>query len=217
MKLLVILISHEFTCDYCGNIKILNDYLAGIKDVTVHYGGVSSTDDFHNVENLISFKYKMVNPKLQMSKMFHFINEYKSEFDYDWYIKIRPDVKLLEPFNFEILSDTAINARARNYTGPKKIKYGLSVNGEGSAWGHIDCCFCNDKEVYLELDDIFYIFHQNVINIGAFDNDSYIDSLERHNEGTQKYIFDSRGIPQNVIGLHIEFTKYNVFSGHVNM
>lgn len=217
MKVLVIIIGYELKNEHCPNIQILNDYLVNLTDVSVDYAGVLSVDDFHKVENIISFKYKMISPKFQLSKMCNFISEYKEELNYDWYIKIRPDMKLLEPFHFEAFSDSAINARARNYTGPKKIKYGLSVNGEGTSWGHIDCCFYNENELYVELDDNIYIFHDNIVKKGAFDNDNYVDSLHYNHEGTHKYLYDSRNIPTNVIGINTVCITHNVFSGDINM
>ena len=93
-----------------SNINILNNYLKKYEDSVVDYCGISNSDDFYNYENIISFKYKIINPKQQFSKICDFITQYKAELDYDWFIKIRPDIKLLEPINFEVLSDTAISS-----------------------------------------------------------------------------------------------------------
>ena len=97
----------------------------------VDFCGISSYDDFSAYESVITFKYKIINPVRGMSKICDFITKYKDQLDYDWFVKSRPENKLLEPIQFGLLLDNAINARARVYRGPKKIKYGCSVNGEG--------------------------------------------------------------------------------------
>ena len=193
------------------NIKIINDYLK--KDNIVEYCGISNSDDFSNYESVISFKYKMINHKFQLSKMCDFITEYKNDLDYDWYIKIRPDLRLLEKINFETLSDTSINARARVYNGPKKILYGMSVNGDG-IWKHIGNCYYDDCEKETVLDDMMYIFHHNVILMNAFEK---FEVDERENEWLHTNIWKSRNINLNVIGIYVENTTHKIYSGNVNI
>jgi hypothetical protein len=90
-------------------------------DMQVEYCGISNQNDFHTYEAIIPFKYTLINTKQQFSKLCDFITDYKSELDYDWYMKIRPDINLLEQIPFNTLLDRAINARARVYFGPKKL------------------------------------------------------------------------------------------------
>ena len=92
MKLLIIISSHELHINWSDNIKILNDY-AKLLNIEVDYCGISNQDNFHNYEDIIKFKYKIINTKQQFSKLCDFITDYKSEMDYDWYMKIRPDMK----------------------------------------------------------------------------------------------------------------------------
>ena len=125
MKILVIICSNEMNVNNIDNIKIINEYLK--KNNIVEYCGISNNDDFSNYESVISFKYKMINHKFQLSKICDFITDYKTELQYDWYMKIRPDIKLLENINFNMLCENSINARARVYYGPKQIKYGNSL------------------------------------------------------------------------------------------
>ncbi len=183
-------------------------------DMEVDYCGISNNDDFHNYESIIPFKYKIVNTKRQFSKICDFITDKKSELDYDWYMKIRPEVKLLEQINFDILSKNAVNARARIYHGPKKIKYGMSVNGEG-IWKNIGDCYYSEHEHNISLDDMLFIFHKNILHMNAFEK--LEPKLMYENEGFQTNVYNIRKIPLNVIGIYLEFTKNNTFSGDINM
>lgn len=211
-KLLIIICSHTLDIKYIDNIKILNDYTK-LLNMEIDYCGISSNDDFHNYETIISFKYKIVNSSLQFSKLCDFITDYNSELDYDWYMKIRPDVKLLENINFDNISENAVNARARAYIGPKSIKWGSTVNGEGK-FKHIVACYYGYTEEKVLLDDMLFIFHRNIIKMGAFNK---IQSFNRNNEWTMQYIYKLRNIPRNVIGINLYNTSLHSFSGHINI
>lgn len=214
MKVLIIICGDTFHVNDSDNIKILNDYINS-SNIEVDYCGISSNNDFSNYEHVISFKYKILNTSYQLTKICDFITDYKSELDYDWYIKIRPDIKLLENINFHMLSENSINARARVYNGPFQIKYGMSVNGEG-CWSNIGQRQYADTEHNIILDDQLYIFHKNVIENNGF------DKIDKNNRGHQHEtfhteIFNDRKIPLNVIGIYVCFTKYNVFSGNTQV
>jgi hypothetical protein len=211
MRLLIIISSHELNEKWYDNIIILNDYMK-MQDIEVDYCGISSQNDFHHYESIISFTYKILSHRQQFRKVFDFIHENKSKLNYDWYMKIRPDVKLLENIDFTTLSTNAVNARARVYYGPKKIKYGMSVNGEG-IWKNIgDCYHCENERVIL--DDQIYMFTDTVIKMNAFEP----FHEDRHqSEWAFTYLLLSRNIPMNVIGIPMVLTKYNTYSGHINM
>jgi hypothetical protein len=113
-----------------------------------------------------------------------------------------------------MLSENAINARARVYTGPRKIKYGMSINGEGP-WKNIGDCLYDETEHNVVLDDVLYIFHKNTIQNNAFEK--IPTSTETQNEWLHARIFNERKIQFNVIGIHLCFTRHNSFSGHINM
>jgi len=211
MKILIIIISNEMNINNKLNIEILNNYLHSIDDIVVEYCGISSNDDFINYEDIIKFKYKNINSKEQFSKICDFITDNKNILDYDWYIKIRPDIKLLENINFDILSNTAINAIARLYVGHKQIKNGMSVNGDGP-WKDIRDCYYDTYEKYIILDDMLYIFHNNVIHKDAFDK---ISETIRESEWIHTKHWVERNIELNVIGIYLVLTKYNAFSGNL--
>jgi len=211
MRLLVIICSHEMNKSDLNNIVKFNNYLIS-QNIKVDYCGISNQDDFNNYEYIISFKYKIINKKKQFSKICDFITKYNSELDYDWYIKTRTDLMLLEPINFNILLNNAINARARRYVGPQQIPNGLSVGGQGM-WSHIKDYAYNNYISEIVLDDMIYIFSKDVKNKGAF---NIIPEHDLENEWTHSSIWKSRNIALNVIGIYAIFTKYNTYSGNIN-
>lgn len=215
MKLLIILSSDNFDKKWFDNIKCLNNYMKnnGLEDLEFDYCGISSKNDFYNYETIIQFKYKIINTKKQLSKICDFITEYKSELDYDWYMKIRPDIKLFDNIDFTILPNDAINARARVYNGPRKIKYGMSVNGDG-CWKNIGNCHYDDNEHDIILDDMLYIFHKNIIENNSFDPIS--TSIPREDEWIHTGIFNDRKTRLNVIGINLCIKKYGCYSGNIN-
>ncbi len=209
MSLLIIISSHNLDVKWSNNIKILNDYVKS-SNMNVEYCGISNQNDFHHYEKIIKFKYKIINTKQQLSKVCDFISSVKP--NYTWYMKCRPDIQLLENINFNSLSEHAINARARVYHGPSKIKYGMSVNGPNDGWKNIGCCHYSEKEHDVVLDDMIYIFHKNVIR--AFDKIDVASNINQ-NEWVHTSVFNNRGIPLHVIGINVCLTKYGTYSGNI--
>lgn len=201
------------------NILNLKQYMDKLTDNMniVEYAGISSYDDFSNYEDVIPFKYKIVYQKKQISKLNKFINDNK--LNYDWYIKIRPEVYLFDQIDFKNLHPSAINGRARKYVGNKKIKYGLSVGGEGQ-WSHVkyDVIY-NEEFENIELDDQLFIFDQYVIDSGAFDNNDLFD-YNIQNETTQTYLWNLKNIKLNIIGINMKLDYCNgkfAYSGDLNL
>lgn len=215
MKILVIIISHDFSKRWCNNIAVLHKFMQQITP-NIYYAGICTSNDFHNYEDIISFQYKIINPKRQFSKICDFITEYKNELDYDWYIKIRPEVLLFENIPFHQLSNCAINARARYYIGPRQIPYGSSIGGIDDNFNMTDYCRYDTYEHNIELDDHLFIFHKNVIKNNAFDTCISPDT-EPENEVMQSTIWKSRNIGFHVIGINMVMQKYNYYSGHIHI
>jgi hypothetical protein len=213
MKLLIILSNHIFDEKWCDNIKVLNDFMKN-NGMEIDYCGISNQNDFHIYETIIQFKYKIINTKQQLSKICDFITEYKSQLDYDWYMKIRPEIKLIDNIAFHMLSENAINARARVYNGPRKIMYGNSVNGEG-CWKNIGDCEYAESEYNIVLDDMLYIFNKNIVQKNAFEK--ILTPISPQHEWEHTRVFNERKIQLNVIGINVCFTKHNTFSGNINM
>jgi len=213
MKLLVIIVSHEFSPKYKSNIRVLDNFMHQISN-QVDYVGISSLDDFHNYTDIISFQYTSINPKRQFSKVCDFITNYKEKLNYDWFIKIRPDVLLIENIPFDKLSVNSINARARTYYGPKHILYGCSIGGIQGGHSDLNDCYYDKYEHDIILDDHIYIFNKNTIDNGAFNRfKENIDIPE--NEPFHSKIWKDRNISFNVIGINMVLQKYNAYSGHI--
>ena len=222
MKILIIIVSNEFNPIYKNNIKFLYNFIEQTqKECLIDFCGISSTNDFDSYEDIINFKYKIINPKQQLNKVCDFITDNKSSLNYDWYIKTRPDLKLLEPINFDLLNKFAINARARLYIGPKKIINGMTVRGKGK-WYNVNDCKFSINEEKIVLEDTFWIFSHNIIELNGFDkiNSKFeiYETFDEFNEPEWKYskLWQSRNIDLNIIGINILNEKHNSFSGNLN-
>jgi hypothetical protein len=134
--------------------------------------------------------------------MCDFITEYKDQLDYDWFVKTRPEIKLLQQLSFDLAENT-IHARARMYKGPQRIKYASSLmGGDESSYKQY-----RTTEQELVLDDQIYLFHKSVMEKGGF---ASCQQGRREDEWLHKYVWSQRGIQQNMIGLHVAFTKYSI-------
>jgi hypothetical protein len=156
----------------------------------------------------------MVNNGRQYSKVSTFLNAHKKDVDqYDWIMKIRPDIRLLVKLDFELYPTNAINGRARVYEGPHCISYGMSVNGKGD-WEHIQGSRkYAPKETNIILDDQIFFFHHNLIQSGAFDP-IQVSPHDVQNEWFHTKIWNAKRIPLNVVGIQTFLSKYNAFSGN---
>ena len=215
MKLLIIISSHVFDPKWRNNIECINDYMKN-NGIEYEYCGICSNNDFHIYENIIKFKYKIINTKRELNKICDFITEYKSELDYDWYMKIRPEIKLLDDIDFRMLHVDAINARARVYNGPRKIEYGMSVNGEG-VWKNIGDCHYAENEHDIIIDNMLYIFHKNIVQNNGFEKIPISIPCGSENEWVLTHICNDRKIRLNVIGINFYITNFGCFSGNINM
>lgn len=194
------------------NLRILDEFLR--KDNDVDYCAISSTNDFANYEGVLALKYKIVNPSKQLTKVSKFIQSYRNQLHYDWYIKTRLNIQFLEPIDFSKLLPGHINARAREYRGPRSIPYGLSVGGEG-AWKHEKGCWYNETETTVIMDDQVYIFDTKIIQKGVFDE--YVRE-DLQNEWYHTEVWKQMGAQFHVIGLNVVFmcASLSPHSGHIN-
>jgi hypothetical protein len=230
--ILIILVNHTMDTEYVDSMKELSKYIAHLSiKYTVDLAGISSEDNFSNYDGIIDFKYKYISPKGQLSKLCDFITEHKAHLKYDWFIKMRPGVQVLDynTINFDALPKNAVSARARCYRGPHKNKKSCSVGGEGPFKIFLYNCINNEgphknkphsspgfpaKDTLL--DDTVYIFHRNVIDKGGF---APTEGTDKENEFYHTNIWKSRNIELNVIGLDIKFrsNKYpdTIYSGNI--
>ena len=214
----MIIVSGEMHISLRENIQILKDSFND--EHQVDYAAVSSQDDFKNYEDIISFKFKMINSVSQLSKVRDFIEKYRTDLDYDWYIKTRPEVKLLQQLDFTKYAENAMNARARYYVGPKKIQYGCSVGDPNGEWPSFYRGQYSDVEGEIILDDHIFIFDNSLINAGFYTQTEPYPP-ERQDEHYHTRFWNARKITMNPIGINMIFTRPNggfqSRSGNVNM
>jgi len=205
MKILIIMVSDTMCKSFLPNISIFASYMNSLKEKhTIDYAGISSNDDFLNYKDYITFKYTMINPNKQVTKLSNFITTYKSSLDYDWFIKTRPEVKLLEQLNMDSLLSNSINARARIYHGPRNIPYGISVGGIG-LWNHHKDYDYSVVERDIVADDQIFIFDTNVLN--SLDNTNFITKRTVQNEWYHTEFWNSKNININIIGINMSFDR----------
>jgi hypothetical protein len=217
-SILIILSSHEMTQSYIPNIKVLSDYIKYLsQDYRVDLAGISNTDDFDNYSKYLNFDYKYISTKKQLSKICDFITDTKKYMNYNWYIKTRPDILILDfiMFNPKNFDKHSIHARAREYEGPRKGKYICSVGGDG-AYKYVHGCSSNiNTKEKIVLDDQVYMFHKNIIDKGGFNSINNIKDDERQDEWFHTKIWSERSINLNIIPLNMKF-KHDIYSGDIN-
>lgn len=204
--------------------------------------------DYYNILGKIT--HKLISDEPQYSKVCNLLDKIGYN-NYDWYIKLRPEIGILERIDLDKLesySKKSINSRARHYMGPKiNIKYGVSIsnveflkaqNGDKKLdnWNTNDFKYNHTK--ICAPDDQIYIFHKNIaqkafrkidlkslLNGNLLDNTEF-DSIEmykvlireayRQCENFHRFIWMSRGIDINIIGLNVIFKGW-IYSGDLNI
>jgi hypothetical protein len=218
MKVLVLFITKENNINFISNIILFRDLMNKYYDID--YGCISSNNDFEMYDNIIDLKYKEIIPKQQLSKLNDFILLKKNELEikYDWIIKTRPDIKLKQLITFNNLSTNAINARARCYKGPKRIKYANSV---GDKYKYLKHCkyWILELEKNIVLDDQLFIFHKSILN--KFKNipenlikewyfiPLYNDIFPSEHEWVHNHYWRFCNVNLNVIGINLDVLYEN--------
>ena len=229
MRILIILISGGDIKPYIQNIYKLKEYMSNnYGDDEIEYASITSSEVSNECDEILQFTYKYVSSKMQLSKICDFISTYKEKLNYDWFIKIRPEIQLLDKINIIDLSTEYIHARAREYIGPRQILYGNSVHVEGEH-KTINSSYYSHTEDIVALDDQLYIFHRNIIEKGGFSALSSEELMKYYMKGnlflpwdhewTHSTCWKSRNIKLNVIGINMIFKRDTIFrkSGHINM
>ena len=227
-SILIIISTNEMYPEFKPQTVTLQKYIEHLsKTYNVHLAGISSKDDFSNYEDTLVFKYKYINPKLQMAKMCDFITENKDTLNYDWFLRTRPGEELLDfdCINFESLPKDAVSARAREYAGPFTGKYSCSVGGEGS-FKNIKACIYKPTLEKIVLNSDLYAFHKSVIDKGGFSKLTKEEESwgTQYNKTTQSEWFfshtlSSRGIKLNILDINTKFTRKSrnqfMYSGNI--
>jgi hypothetical protein len=218
MKVLVIVVCYTLEEKFFPFLESLKTYLIQPFncDVAVIAG---STDEFKKYERILNIRHRFVSPKRQMSKLCDFVTQLTER--YDWYVKTRTDVELLEPFDsnfFSTLSQRSINSRVRGYIGPERVRYGNSMGGRwAEKWNEEAEHYSAELQSHV-CDDQIYFFHDNVIRMGAFR--PIINPNEPHeHEWFTTAIWMYRNIPLKMIGINVLFHHRDgpIPSGHVNV
>ena len=196
---------------YLDNMRILNDYIKKLSTrFIVDVACISCLNDFNVFEDILPFKYKVVNPRKQLDKICDFVSSCPEP--YDWYVKIRAEVKLLEQLDFDSFCPNSINARARVYNGPLKIKNGAAV-GDGFLH-YVHAIHYSPELKQIVLDEMLYIFHRNLVEKDMFapitdqeraQQEWYVGSFNQH-EWFHTGVWKHRKIPFNLTSLYVDFT-----------
>lgn len=162
-RILLIISSNTMNIEYQENIKCIKEKIVNnFNNIDICL--ISSYEDYNNYDNIINVKYKIKCEGRQFTKMvelFKFLNIKKT--NYDWYIKIRPDLLVLDNINDKILNicnKNCLNSRLRFYIGPDlNIKHGAS-HTTNDAWSK--SWIYNSTILTVVPDDQIYIFHKNI-------------------------------------------------------
>lgn len=199
MKILIMIISHNIDRDNLKNIydKIINPLKED--DIEIHLSTCISGD-----RNVILDKvdYNFKHSGHQLSKVCYIVNHLEK--DYDYYIKIRPEITLFTTIDKKFLmnlSKNQINSRCRSYEGPSiNLKHGFSC--QKSCVRSSDLIY-NKTNTIICPDDQLYIFHKNIID--AFDiitENTYLDYCQ--NIKKEKNIGWINGCWMKIIGKKIK-------------
>jgi hypothetical protein len=222
MRILVMVVSGGDLMPYSKDLNTLQEFMkTHYSQDTVDYACITSSASNSICNDSIQFKYTEINSNMQLSKVCDFLTKYKDQLNYDWFIKIRPEIQLFAKIDIDTLSNDCIHARAREYRGPRRILYGNSLSGEGEH-NSVNASFYSDIEDIIALDDQIYIFHRNIIDMGGF-VPFQTNELER--EWIHSNCWKSRGIKLNVIGINAILTRKDkdgipymyMKSGNINM
>lgn len=147
-----------------------------------------------------NFKYNIISKGGQLSKIIDLLEKITFN-EYEWFIKIRPEVLILEPFSFENFSKEKLNSRVRHYYGPfiniKKIVSVPSheVKKSQDSDINIKCFNRNDFKHYdeeiIHPDDQIFIFHRNIVMKGFRKLKKEDWTVEKIGKEKSKMIYDN--------------------------
>jgi len=202
-RVLVVIISHSYHSAFDANLRSWDKLFPG---TTTDYAAVLSEnnkEDFINIERAlgIPLKYRMCVADKQIHKLWQFISS-NDLTEYDWFVKMRPEMRLLDTIPLSDCIPDKFNGRARVYRGPKHVKHGMSVMGPG-CWGLIVSDYSyNEHEVEVVMDDQMFMFDRAVVSSGVFGE---IDIQNTHwPEHNMTKILTKHGVQLSVIGLNVE-------------
>jgi hypothetical protein len=223
MKVLVIIVAAKMPNNWVENIRMLAMHLKCRTD-QIDYALISPEE-----ADALPLKYTFRSNKMQLSKISDFICQFKDELsNYDWIVKTRPDLILLDDIDFDNLPHDCINARARVYSrNVSPIRFGLSLEHP--------CCQGNcrhrsppsEADISIILDDMLYIFHTDLLQkfrpVIDVTGDMYWTPhgyCYKEQEWFHTFWWDKLGIGKNVIGFNAlvldDHRRIRFRSGHTD-
>ena len=181
MKILVYLVSYEIK-----NFKferMMNQIVNALRNDGIEVEIASCVTTKNEIEDKID--YSFYSDGMQLTKSCYLVSNL-SKNNYDWYIKIRPELNINNIINkkfIEGLSKEKINARCREYSGPPIYRrYGFSCQN-GGKW--------QEKSEIEQIipDDQIYIFHKNCIKaFEELNEDVYLEYCKKLCEKKENWV-----------------------------
>jgi hypothetical protein len=165
MKILIIFVNKDISESYRSYIPNIETNL--IKELR-KYNVVDIATVLSTENNILKndAKYNFICNKGQVSKICHLFDNIDYD-EYDWYIKVRPDITFSEKINTDKLlkcNKNKINCRVRSYIGNNiSVKHGTSIkNIPFNNINRNNCIQKNSEEINITPDDIFFIFNKKI-------------------------------------------------------
>ena len=199
-KILVIFISRDIKDSDNNLLTIKKNLIDSLKNdnTIVDLCSVLSQQEINNTsyKNILgNFKYEFINNEPQLRKLCSIFNTINYD-DYDWYIKVRPEINLLETITHEKLetfSKEKVNTRCRGYYGPHiNLPYGCSIQNIRTAPHNVKEYYnykkYNDKYTIINPDDQMFFFHKNIAAkaFAPFSFEKYLEFSEKLKSQTKK-------------------------------
>lgn len=227
MRVLVIVVTESFSDErWHPNIATFPDsILVYSRNDQVDVIGISSYEEtlppLNNGKEWACGKRSLENADYQFTKLCHAIKVFCADKPhYDWYIKIRPDIRVNEPIDLARMAAKSVNVRAREYEGPKRLPKAASVGGPGSPLELARLSIKGaPKESYVVTDDQVYVFSRLLVESGAFEYPPpgllppSVAACYRENEWFHTIIWKRRGVPINITSIDCTMLKNDSRSG----
>tara|TARA_X000000950_G_scaffold193517_1_gene233324 strand:- start:18288 stop:19007 length:720 start_codon:yes stop_codon:yes gene_type:complete len=173
MKILVYLVSYEIKENFKFE-RMMDKIVKPLRNDGIEVEIASCVTAKNGIEDKVD--YSLYSDGMQLTKSCYLVSSLAKN-NYDWYIKIRPDLNIRTIINKEFiegLSKEKINARCRYYSGPPIYKrYGFSCRR--------DVIWQKKSEIeHIIPDDQMYVFHKNCLK--AFEE----LNLEKYSEYCEK-------------------------------
>ena len=186
MKILVYIIGYEIKENFRFE-RMMDKIVNPLRKDGIEVEIASCVTAKNGIEDKID--YSLYSDGMQLTKSCYLVSNLAKN-DYDWYIKIRPDLNIKTIINkdfIEGLSKEKINSRCREYSGPPIYRrYGFSCKR--------DVIWQSKSEIEQIIpDDQMYIFHKNCIKaFEELNEDIYLKYCNKLCEKKESWVKDDR-------------------------